>query len=109
MPKKEKKISVSLSFPDYKLEALALALEEKGVSLEEELEQYLAKLYQKKSPQTCVNTSQGSTKSTSRPRWSRPKRSRSGSRNLILLIRNPKPIGNFILTPKAFFPKHTRT
>lgn len=48
MPKKEKKISVSLSFPDYKLEALALALEEKGVSLEEELEQYLAKLYQKK-------------------------------------------------------------
>ena len=38
MPKKEKKISVSLSFPEYKLEALALALEEKGVSLEEELE-----------------------------------------------------------------------
>lgn len=76
VPKKEKKISVSLSFPEYKLEALALALEEKGVSLEEELEQYLAKLYQKKvsadvrkflagkykeyEQTTLVNTSQAS-------------------------------------------------
>ena len=48
MPKKEKRMNVELSFPEYKMEALALALEEKDVSLEEELEQYLAKLYQKK-------------------------------------------------------------
>ena len=33
MPKKEKKMIVELSFPEYKMEALALALEEKGVSL----------------------------------------------------------------------------
>ena len=48
MPKKEKRMNVELSFPEYNTEALALALAEKGVSLEEELEQYLAKLYQKK-------------------------------------------------------------
>lgn len=48
MPKQNKKITVTLSFPDYKWEALAISLEEKGSLPELELEQYLEKLYQKK-------------------------------------------------------------
>lgn len=48
MAKQRKKITVELSFPDYKWEALAISLEEKGSLPELELEQYLEKLYQKK-------------------------------------------------------------
>lgn len=48
MAKQSKKITVTLSFPDYKWEALAISLEEKGSLPELELEQYLEKLYQKK-------------------------------------------------------------
>lgn len=48
MSKQSKKITVSLSFPDYKWEALAISLEEKGTLPELELELFLEKLYQKK-------------------------------------------------------------
>ncbi len=48
MAKQRKKITVELSFPDYKWDALTISLEEKGSLPELELEQYLEKLYQKK-------------------------------------------------------------
>ena len=48
MSKQSKKITVTLSFPDYKWEALTISLEEKGSLPELELEQFLEKLYQKK-------------------------------------------------------------
>lgn len=48
MSKQSKKITVTLSFPDNKWEALAISLEEKGSLPELELEQFLEKLYQKK-------------------------------------------------------------
>ena len=48
MAKQRKKITVELSFPDFKWDALTISLEEKGSLPELELEQYLEKLYQKK-------------------------------------------------------------
>lgn len=48
MSKQSKKITVTLSFPDYKWEALTISLEEKGSLPELELKQFLEKLYQKK-------------------------------------------------------------
>lgn len=48
MPRQSKKITVMLHFPEYKWEALAISLEEKGSHLELELEKYLEKMYLKK-------------------------------------------------------------
>ena len=48
MSKQSKKITVTLSFPDYKWEALTISLEEKGSLPELEIECFLEKLYQKK-------------------------------------------------------------
>lgn len=50
MPKKEKRFTVSISFPEEKMEALELYLKEKDSDLELELEDFVEKLYTRTVP-----------------------------------------------------------